>query len=124
MTAERPDVGSEAPRSQATSDPTRSILERAHEAFISIDAGGFITDWNPQAEATFGWSREEAVGRVLSDTIIPLRYRGDHLRGLERFLETGEGPLLEQRIEIEALHRDGYELPIELTISVHSARDT
>ncbi len=124
MTAERPEAGSEAPRFQATSDPTRSILERAHEAFISMDAGGFITEWNPQAEATFGWSREEAVGRVLSDTIIPLRYRGAHLRGLERFLETGEGPVLEQRIEIEALHRDGYELPIELTISAHSAQDT
>ncbi len=89
-----------------------------------MDAGGFITDWNPQAEATFGWSREEAVGRVLSDAIIPLRYRGAHLGGLERFLETGEGPVLEQRIEIEALHRDGYEIPIELTISAHFARDT
>ena len=103
----RPDVG----------NPTRSILDSAHEAFISMDAGGFITDWNHQAEVTFGWSREEAVGRVLSDTIIPPRYREDHLRGLERFLDTGEGPVLNQRFEIEAVHRDGHELPIELTIS-------
>jgi diguanylate cyclase (GGDEF)-like protein/PAS domain S-box-containing protein len=88
------------------------------------NAGGFITDWNPQAEATFGWSREEAVGRVLSDTIIPPRYREAHLRGLERFLETGEGPVLEQRFEIEALHRDGYEFPIELAISAHLTADT
>ncbi|MCA1679445.1 MAG: PAS domain S-box protein, partial [Actinobacteria bacterium] len=124
MTAQRPEAGSEAPRSQATSDPTRWILERAHEAFVSMDAGGLITDWNLQAEATFGWSREEAVGRVLCDTIIPLRHREAHLRGLEHFLETGEGPVLEQRFEIEALHRDGYELPVELTISAHPARDT
>ncbi len=82
-----------------------------------MDAGGFITDWNRQAEGTFGWTREEAVGRVLSDTIVPPRYREAHLRGLEHFLDTGDGPVLDQRIEIEALHRDGHEVPIELTIS-------
>jgi PAS domain S-box-containing protein len=82
-----------------------------------MDAGGFVVDWNRQAEGTFGWSREEAVGRVLSDTIIPPRYREAHLRGLEHFLGTGEGPVLDRRFEIEALHRDGHELPIELTIS-------
>ncbi|MDQ3587653.1 MAG: diguanylate cyclase [Actinomycetota bacterium] len=82
-----------------------------------MDAGGFIIDWNRQAEGTFGWTREEAVGRVLSDTIIPPRHREAHLRGLELFLDTGDGPVLDQRFEIEALHRDGHELPVELTIS-------
>ncbi|HVF78369.1 MAG TPA: diguanylate cyclase [Solirubrobacteraceae bacterium] len=101
----------------------RSILDNAHEAFVSMDAGGFIIDWNRQAEATFGWTREEALGRVLSDTIIPPRYREAHLRGLERFIDTGEGPVLDQRIEIEALHRDGHEVPIELTISVVTVGD-
>ena len=99
------------------SDPTTHILQTAHEAFVSMDAGGFITDWNLQAETTFGWSREEAVGRVLSDTIIPHRYREQHLRGLEHFLETGDGPVLSRRFEIEAVHRNGHELPIELTIT-------
>jgi PAS domain S-box-containing protein len=105
-------------------DPTRSILESAHEAFVSMDAGGFIIDWNPQAEATFGWSRDEALGRVLSDTIIPARYRDAHLHGLQHFLDTGEGPVLDQRIEIEALHRDGRELPIELTITALRVGDS
>ncbi|MCA1657030.1 MAG: PAS domain S-box protein, partial [Actinobacteria bacterium] len=82
-----------------------------------MDAGGFIVDWNRQAELTFGWTREEAVGRVLSDTIIPPRHREAHLRGIQRFLDTGEGPVLDQRLEIEGLHSDGHELPIELTIS-------
>lgn len=82
-----------------------------------MDAGGFITDWNSSAERTFGWSREEAVGRVLSDTIIPHRYRQAHLSGLERFLDTGDGPVLDRRLDIEALHRDGHELPVELTIT-------
>ena len=88
-----------------------------------MDAGGFIIDWNRQAEGTFGWTREEAVGRVLSDTIIPPRHRESHLRGLEHFLDTGEGRVFDRRIEIEALHRDGHEVPIELTISAVQVDD-
>jgi len=102
---------------------TRSILDGAHDAFVGMDAGGFVTDWNPQAEATFGWSRAEAVGQVLADLIIPERHREAHLQGLQRYLATGEGPVIDTRIEIEALHRDGFELPVELTISVRSAGD-
>ena len=109
--------------SVAAGEAALSVLDNAHEAFISMDAGGFIIDWNRQAEDTFGWTREEAVGRVLSDTIIPPRHRESHLRGLEHFLDTGDGPVLNQRIEIEALHRHGYELPIELTISASKVGD-
>jgi diguanylate cyclase (GGDEF)-like protein/PAS domain S-box-containing protein len=101
----------------------RSVIEGAHEAFVAMDAGGFVIDWNPQAEATFGWSRGEMIGQVLADTIIPERHRDSHWQGLQRFLDTGEGPVLDKRIEIEALHREGYEFPIEMTISVHRARD-
>jgi diguanylate cyclase (GGDEF)-like protein/PAS domain S-box-containing protein len=101
----------------------RAILEGAHEAYVAMDAGGFIIDWNAEAEATFGWTRKEAVGRVLADTIIPRRHREAHLEGLERFLETGEGRVLDQRIEIEALHREGFEFPVELTISVRNTDD-
>jgi diguanylate cyclase (GGDEF)-like protein/PAS domain S-box-containing protein len=96
----------------------RAILHGAHEAYVAMDPGGFILDWNTEAEAIFGWSREEAVGRVLADTIIPEPHRDAHLRGLERFRETGEGRVIGERIEIEALHRDGFEFPVELTISV------
>lgn len=101
----------------------RAILESAHEAYVAMDAGGFIIDWNTAAESTFGWSRDEAVGRVLADTIIPLRHREAHLKGLERYLATGEGPVLGKRIEIDALHREGFEFPIELTISVRETED-
>lgn len=99
----------------------RSILEHAHEAFVSMDAGGFITDWNPEAERTFGWPREEVLGRVLADTIVPERYRDAHWNGLKHYLETGEGPVLGQRLELSALHREGHEFPIELTIASRSA---
>lgn len=95
----------------------RSAIDSAHEAFVGMDARGLITDWNPAAETTFGWSREEALGRVLAETIIPQRSRDAHWRGLGRFLETGEGPILNRRVELRALHRDGYEFPVEVTIS-------
>jgi PAS domain S-box-containing protein len=94
-----------------------AILDSAHEAFVSIDEDGRIRAWNREAERTFGWVREEALGRLLRDTIIPPRFRERHQAGLRHFLETGEGPLLGKRVEISALHRDGREFPVELTIS-------
>ena len=96
---------------------TRHILEAAHDAFISIDERGVIADWNQQAVATFGWTREEALGQSLAQTIIPPRYREAHARGIGRFLATGEGRVLGRRLELTALDRDGREFPIEMTIS-------
>jgi PAS domain S-box-containing protein len=95
----------------------RRIVDTAQLAFISIDEDGLITAWNPQAEQMFGWSRAEAIGDRLSRTIIPHRYREAHGRGFEEFLATGRGPALERRFEIEALHKDGHEVPVELSIT-------
>jgi PAS domain S-box-containing protein len=95
----------------------RLIIENAYDAYVAMDREGVIVDWNPQAERVFGWSREEAVGRSLSETIIPGRMRTQHLKGLVHYLHTGEGPLLNRRIEVQALGRDGHEFPVEMTIS-------
>jgi two-component system, sensor histidine kinase and response regulator len=102
---------------EASLRQTRQILETAHDAFISIDAGGLITDWNPQAQASFGWSRQEALGRELAATVVPEGHRDAHRQGLDRFLATGERQVLGKRLELMALHRNGREFPIELTIS-------
>ncbi len=96
---------------------TRRIVETALDAFIGMDAAGVITDWNVQAEQMFGWPRQEAIGRLLSATIIPAQHREAHERGLRHFLATGEGPILNTRVEITGCHRDGHEFPIELAIS-------
>lgn len=95
----------------------QQILSTAHSAFVLMSEVGDIMEWNPAAETTFGWSREEAMGRDVAGTIIPERLREAHWRGLERFLETGEGPVLNHQFEIMALHRDGHEFPIEMTIA-------
>jgi PAS domain S-box-containing protein len=94
----------------------RTIIETASDAFIAIDPSGRIEDWNAQAERTFGWSREEVLGQLLSELVIPARYREAHQAGLARYLAGGHGPVLNRRIEISALDRDGREFPIELTI--------
>jgi PAS domain S-box-containing protein len=93
------------------------ILDAALDAVITIDDRGAITGWNPQAEKTFGWTLEEALGRPIDETIMPERYRQPHRAGLARYLASGEARVLNQRIELAALHRDGREFPVELAIT-------
>ncbi len=102
---------------QASEERMRLIVETALDAVITMDGAGVITGWNPQAETTFGWTRAEALGQTLAHTIVPERYREAHRRGLERYLATGEAKVLGKRIELSALHRDGREFDIDLSIT-------
>lgn len=95
---------------------TRLIIETANDAFIGMDAQGMIIDWNRQAELVFGWSYRDAIGRSLADTIIPPQHRQAHKEGMKRFFAEGEGPILNRRMEMSALHRDGHEFPVELSV--------
>jgi PAS domain S-box-containing protein len=94
-----------------------AVLETAHDAYVSIDEAGAVIGWNAAAERMFGWSKHEAMGRPLRDIVIPERYRARHDAGLRRFLDTGEGPLLNTTVEISACRRGGEEFPVELAIS-------
>ncbi len=96
---------------------TRLIIESSLSAIVIMDSYGLITDWNHQAEKMFGWSRNEAIGQRLEELIIPLRFRNAHRQGLQHFLHTGIGPILNQLIEHVAMRRDGSEFPVELSIS-------
>ncbi|MET4118309.1 PAS domain S-box-containing protein [Bradyrhizobium sp. JR1.5] len=98
-------------------DQTRLILDSSLDAVITIDARDIITGWSKSAEHMFGWSCDEAVGKRIVDTIIPMQYREAHSRGCEHFLATGEGPILNRRIDITALHSAGHEFPVELTVT-------
>ncbi len=95
----------------------RAVLNSALSAVVVIDAAGRIMDWNARAERMLGWTRDEALGLVLAETIIPPRYREAHRRGLEYYFASGEGPVLNQLIELSALRRDGTEFPVEVSIS-------
>lgn len=94
----------------------RAVVETAYDAYVAINAEGRIIAWNRQAEQTFGWSRGEALNYRLSELIIPPQHQESHERGLAHFLTSGEGPVLNQRLELSARHRDGREFPVQVTI--------
>ena len=95
----------------------RAVIDSALDAVVTTDADSVITGWSAHAEAMFGWRADEALGRTLAETIIPPRYREPHRAGVQRYLATGEPHILNQRIEITALRRNGREFPVELTVA-------
>jgi PAS domain S-box-containing protein len=94
------------------------ILDTAHDAFVGMNSAGVIVVWNAQAERTFGWTREEVLGRSLAETIVPAAFREAHVIGMKRFHATGDAPVVNKRLELRGLHRDGHEFPIEITITL------
>lgn len=93
------------------------VIDSALDAVIGMDREGLITGWNPQAEKIFKYSREEAMGRRVDETIMPVRFREAHRAGLKRYLETGEARVLNRRFELMAMRSSGEEFPIELSIT-------
>ncbi|HEV8311556.1 MAG TPA: diguanylate cyclase [Burkholderiaceae bacterium] len=117
------DSAARAAQLERSEERIRSILAHASDAFIGMDHRGLITEWNQQAEATFGWGRAGVLGRSLAEVIIPPRMRDSHNAGLQKFVHTGTGPLVNQRIELMALHRDGHEVPVELSVGALGTPD-
>lgn len=93
------------------------IVETAPDAFIGFDLDSLIVDWNTQATAVFGWSREAAMGRSLWATILTQHCYEAHCRGDIRFQNSGEAPAGRHRLELSARHHDGHEFPVEITIT-------
>ncbi len=93
-----------------------TTVRSALDAIIVINDHGEVMEFNPAAEQIFGFKRDDVVGRMMAEFIIPHRYRDAHETAIQHFLDTGEGPLIGQRIEIEALHAEGHEFMIELAI--------
>jgi two-component system, sensor histidine kinase and response regulator len=102
---------------ESSEERLRLIINTALDAVVTTNSEGLITNWNSEAERTFGWSPQEALGRRLSETIIPQQYRAEHERSHQSFLKTGDGRTLRQRTEMTALHRDGREFPVEVATS-------
>ena len=103
----------------------RAVLDSALDGVIVMNAEGRITEWNAQAEVIFGWSREEALGRELAETIIPERYREAHSWGVRHFKPSGRGPLLHRLNGLAAMRRDGSEFPVGIRVNcVKGAKTT
>ena len=96
---------------------TQSLLDSALDAVIIIDHNGIVTDWNPQAERIFGYSREQALGHQIAELIVPVAHCEAHRQGLARFIKTGIPTIIGKRVELLGLRADGSEFPAELAIS-------
>jgi PAS domain S-box-containing protein len=94
-----------------------AVLRSTLDSIVTMDRDGKVLEFNPAAERTFGYSREEAIGKPLADLIIPHRFREAHKAGLARYTATGEAHVLGQRLELPALRKDGSEFQTELTIT-------
>jgi PAS domain S-box-containing protein len=94
-----------------------AIVEAALDCIVTMDHEGRIVAFNPAAERTFGYSREEAVGQEMASLIIPPSLRDQHRAGLARYLSTGQAAILNQRLEITAIRKSGEEFPVELAIT-------
>ena len=100
-----------------------AYFDSSIDAVVQMDFDGHITGWNHQAEKIFGWSAEEILDQTIEQTIIPERYRDAHNKGMKRFLANGQTSVMNNLIEIHALHRDGHEFPVELSVSVIDSTD-
>lgn len=92
-------------------------INSALDAVVSIDATSRVTGFNQAAEGIFGWKREEIIGQSMIELLIPPRHRSDHQNGITRYFQSGEAHILNRRIEITALRRDGSEFPVELSVT-------
>jgi PAS domain S-box-containing protein len=93
----------------------RAIVENSYDAFLSMDSEWRITDWNAQAEQTFGWRSDEVLGQSLM-IILPDHLRRQYLRGIAQYFTAIEGRILRTSREIFAVRKDGHEFPIEMGI--------
>ncbi|ADB53919.1 ATP-binding protein [Conexibacter woesei] len=94
-----------------------AVLETAQDAYVAADGDSFVIEWSPQAEAIFGWTAEEAIGRAIPDLIVPDRDRDFFARWSAQLLDDAERSATEtRRFELVARHKDRHELTIELSI--------
>ncbi len=103
----------------------RTIIDTALDAVVAMNGEGLVTEWNKQAEQTFGWSREEALGQSMHQLLVPEHLRAAHVAGFRRYLDTGERRVLGKRIEVPAVRKDGSMITVELAITaVRSSGET
>ena len=101
----------------------RAIIETALDAVVQVDASGKIIDWNTRAERTFGWTREEVLGKPLVETILPPSQQAVYRSGVSQFVEGDEGAVRHSQFEVDAIHRSGGEFPIEVAVTTMTGND-
>ncbi|MEV6345696.1 ATP-binding protein [Actinoplanes sp. NPDC051851] len=102
---------------QVLRDPEQ-VLAVARFAYVAINAAGRVIAWNPAAERVFGFPGDEACGEDLAELVVPLNLRASHRAGLARLAAGEPSAMLGHPVQLVAVHRDGHEFPVELTLTV------
>lgn len=105
---------------RAQEERTRLIIDQAFDSVVTTDVEGRVIGWNRQAHATFGWSCSEIMGRQLTAALVPAHNRAEREADFKEFCRTGVWRLQNQLYESTALHRDGHEIPVEISSTVIS----
>lgn len=94
------------------------LFDRVSEAVVVSDETGRVVLWNNAAVEVFGYSADEAKQLNVRD-LVPGRLRAQHDAGMRRFRETGHGTYLDSHtiLQLPALHKDGHEIIMEMTLS-------
>ncbi len=95
----------------------RTVIDSSLTAVVTIDIEGRVLEWNRRAEAIFGWTRSEALGRELAALIVPEEHRERHREGLRHYAATGQAKLLNRTVELPAQRKDGSVIPAEISIT-------
>ncbi len=104
-------------RLQQSETRKAAMFETALDCIISTNHEDKIIEFNASAERTFGHRREDVLGRDMAELLVPEAYRERHRAGVAHYMATGEGPVMDKRLELSALHADGHEFPVELTVT-------
>jgi PAS domain S-box-containing protein len=102
---------------QASHALNAAIVEASLDCIVMMDVHGRIVEFSPSAERVFGYARHEAIGELMAELLIPPSLRAAHKEGLANYLVTGEGPILDRRVQQTAMRRDGTEFPIEVAVT-------
>lgn len=92
------------------------LVESALDAVVTMDSGGRIIGFNPAAEAIFGYSEKDVIGRLVSDLLIPRELKDAHERGLNSLLTRGAATIIGKRVETTGMRSDHKTFPIELEV--------
>ncbi|MCH2172084.1 PAS domain S-box protein [Myxococcota bacterium] len=118
---------SEKAQSEAVEESSahqRAIVDAALDAIIEMDSSGQIVEFNPAAVKTFGYEREDVLGKPLSDQLVPEELRDDHTAGISRYLQSGQSRILGRKLTTEAMHADGSRIPVELVVQPINVHET
>lgn len=96
---------------------SRQVLDSSVDSYVGMDSSGRVLEWNRAASQTFGWTRDEAVGRLMTELIVPLDWREWVQQDMRSYVETGESPVVGRVTAQVMCRKDGTEIPVELSVN-------